>query len=177
MALEGLSSTLSNVGIRVIAALIILLLGIILGRFLAKFIERGLRELEFNRFLKKIGVNFPLAKWISSLTKYVIYISTFLLVLGQLGLTNTLINFILIILLISFVVYLVLILKDFVPNFIYGFYVKGKMELKEGDRIEIENIRGEIESLGFTDIKLKTKMGDTMFIPNSYAVKKGVLKI
>ena len=81
---------------RVIAAIIILLLGIVIGRALGNLTRKLLHELEFERILKKqTKIKVPVEEFSSSLIKYIVYFIAIIMALNQIGLTTIILNIIL----------------------------------------------------------------------------------
>ncbi|QQG38542.1 MAG: mechanosensitive ion channel [Candidatus Woesearchaeota archaeon] len=165
----------ARITIKIVAAIIILLIGIIIGRFLGKLLTRVFKELEVNKLLRKSKINLPLTKWISDLVQYGIYIIAFFTALNQIGLFNTVLNIIVVNLIVFAIVIGLLFIKDIIPNLMASFYL-GKAKLKVGDIIKVENMKGKVMEFGFVDLKIKTRAGDIIFIPNSYLLRKKFVK-
>ena len=71
---------------------------------------------------------------------------------------------------------MLLSVRDFLPNFFAGmFAVKNKL-VKKGDNIKIDGVEGKVDNIGITSIRIKTKKGDVVIIPNSHLVKSDLIK-
>jgi len=166
--LSGVETKILNL----VAALIILLVGYILGRFLSKLIQRILGELEINKILKEqAGVRVPIEEFLGGVVKYLIYFIAIVMALNQIGLTTTALQIILFIILIMIVVFIVLALKDFIPNVVAGFFIHQKRSLKPGNKISVNGIKGRIISVGLVETKIQTKKEEIVYIPNNLLTK------
>jgi small conductance mechanosensitive channel len=94
--------------------------------------------------------------------------------LEQLGIANMILYFIsatiILIILISFFI----AIRDFIPNVMAGFYLYSKEKLKDGNKIEINDIKGTLEHIDLLQVKIKTKKGDIIYIPNSTVIKSRI---
>jgi small-conductance mechanosensitive channel len=72
---------------------------------------------------------------------------------------------------------IVLGVKDFIPNFLAGIHIMRNNVIKKGDRIRVKGTEGEIIQIELTEIKVKTKSGDIIFIPSSLFVKEEFVKL
>jgi len=177
MVLEAITNAVSILSVNLIAALVILLLGIVIGRFVGKLIRRVLKEVEINKILKEeAGVKVPLEEVVSSIAKYLIYLIAVIFALDQIGLTTTILNIILGVFLLIIVVFIILAFKDFIPNLMSGLFIHQKRGLKDGDKIKVDGIEGKIEHISIIETRIKTKNGDIIFIPNSMLTKQKVIK-
>lgn len=173
----SLSSRLSDLTLNLIAALVILLVGLVIGRFLGNLTKKVLHELELDRLLKEqTKFKIPLEQFLGNLVKFIIYFIAIIFALDQLGLQTAILNIILAIIIIVLVVFMILAIKDFIPNLIAGLMLHQKRNIKPGEKIEVNNIEGEIINVTLTETKLRTKSGDIVYIPNSILTKNVVIK-
>ncbi len=161
----------------IVAAVIILLLGFVIGRVLGKFTQKVLHELEVDRILKetakiKVSIEKALAKFVA----YFVYFIAVITALNQLGLTTTILHMVAGAVLIVIVLTIVLGVKDFIPNFLAGMHIQKKKKIKKGDVVSIRGTEGKIIGMDLTEIKLKTRKGDIIFFPNSLVIKEKVVK-
>ncbi len=167
---------LASFASRIVIALIILFLGLTLGKFLAKLITRVLHEIELDNLISKTTkIKFSVEKAIGNLIKYLIYFVTLILVLNQLGITTVLLYIIM-----AFVLAFILILtlfgvKDFIPNLFAGFMINKNKLFKKGDTITFKNTTGKVIGMNLTETRIKTKKGDILFIPNSALTKSELI--
>jgi len=167
---ESLVIMLSNTLLKIITALLIFFFGFVFGRLLGRVIYKMLKEAELNKFLKEsTGIKINADNILSNIVTYTIYFLSVLAALEQLGLANIILYLLatamIIILLLSFF----LAVRDFLPNLISGFYLYGKM--REGITVEIDNIKGKLVQVELLHLKIQTKKGDVIFIPNSLVTK------
>lgn len=162
-----LQGTINNIA----AAIIVLLIGFIIGRVLSRIVLKALHEAELNRFLKKANIKFPLEEFISRAVEYIIYFLAIVMALEQLGLSLFALYLIAATALAILVIAFVLGIKDFVPNFIAGVRLHQKKHFKEGDTITTGTVTGKVKDLGLLETKLTTKKGDIIHIPNSHLLK------
>jgi len=168
---------LNDITLNLIAAIATLILGLLIGRFLSNLVKKLLHELELDRILReKARIKLPLTQLITSIIKYVIYIIAILLALNQLGLRSFILNAILTIIIVLLVVFMMLSLKDFIPNFTGGLFLYQKRSINPGDVIKINNIEGEILNITLLETKLRTKNNEIVYIPNSVLTKNVVVK-
>jgi small conductance mechanosensitive channel len=171
------TSNLSNTTINLIAAIVIILIGLVIGRFLGNLTRKILHELEIDKLLKeKTKFKFPLEQFLGSLIKYIAYFASIIFALNQLGLKTAVLNIILIIILVLLVGFMLLALKDFIPNLVAGIMLHQKRKIMPGEKIEVNNIEGEIINFSLFETKIRTRNGEIVYIPNSILTKNVVIK-
>jgi len=171
------ASKLSNLTVNLIAAIVILLVGLVIGRFLGNLVKKVLHELELDKILKeKANFKIPLEQFFGSLIKYIVYFASVIFALNQIGLKTAILNIILFIILILLIGFMLLALKDFIPNLIAGLILHQKRNIKVGEKIEVNNIEGEIINFSLLETKLRCKNGDIVYFPNSVLTKNVVIK-
>jgi len=168
--LEGLS----NITVKVIAALVILLFGIVMANILAKLLKKLLHSFEINSVLAGSGFKFPLEEFVSSIVKYVIYFASIIWALTELGLATTILQIILVVILIIMIIFIILAFKDIIPNIAAGFFMHSKGLYKKGDHIAIGSVEGKIIELDIMETKIKSKEGDIVVVPNSVLMKSEI---
>ena len=161
---------------KIIVALIILLIGFIVGKLLGKTAHWLLRTLDVNRYWKELtGMNWRIDAAVSGILSGIIYFIVIVMVLNVLGLSTIIAKIlgfgIMIIIFISFI----LAWKDFIPNYIDGLRLYKRLKVK--DDVIIEDIKGTVEEVTWTDTKIVTEKGDHLYIPHSTFLKKGFKKL
>ena len=156
-------------------AVLTFVFGFILGKIVERVLFKVLKEIEINKIIKdatKLKINAD--HLISHFISYVIYFLAFVAALEQLGLANTILYLlsgaIILFILISFF----LAIRDFIPNLMAGIYLYSKEKVKEGKYVEIDNIKGELLHVDLLQLKIQTKNGDILHIPNSTAMKSKI---
>jgi len=172
-----LQGVYNNYFAKLIAAIVILLIGIFVGRFFGNLLKRILNELNTDKILKEGGVKVPIEEFFGNALKYLIFFAAIIMALNQLGLATTVLYIILIVILIIIIILIILAFKDFVPNVTAGFFIHQKRNLNTGDFISVNDVEGQIININLVETKIKTKKGDIMYIPNSMLTKNNVRKI
>lgn len=163
--------------IKLIAAISIVIVGLLAGYIAARLVKRLLHELELNRVFKDQGIKIPLEELIASLVRYIIYFIALIFALSELGLETIVFSVILGIILILIIAFIILAFKDFVPNITAGFFIHHQSLIKNGDHIKVRNSEGVVIHTDLTETRLKLDNGDIIYIPNSLLLKSEIVKI
>ena len=155
----------------IITGVVILLVGLGLGILVKKLIYKLLSEIELNKIMNRVGITYNLEKWISSSISYIIYLATIIITLDHFSVGSIVLYIILGAILMLVVLTFLVGLKDIVPNFIGWIYLQKKKSVREGHKIDIREIEGEVEKVGFLETEIKTEKGDILYIPNSLFLK------
>lgn len=151
----------------VMVSVVILLVGFAAGFLIKKLLLRFLKEVELNKAMCKVGITSDLERGVSSIASYLIYLITLILFLDQLGIRSVVVYLfvggVLMLLILTFLVGM----KDIIPNFVGWFYIQKQGRIKEGHNIEIKEISGMVERVGYLETEIKTERGDLLYIPNS----------
>ena len=145
---------LSIYGLRVIAAIIVL----IVGRWIAK----GLANV-VNRLMKKKDVDATIIAFVTSLTYIALLVFVVLAALGQLGIQTT--SFIAIIGAAGLAIGLAL--QGSLSNFAAGFLMIVFRPFRVGDYIEGAGVAGTVEAIQIFTTQLKTPDNKTIIVPNA----------
>ena len=155
-----------------IVAILILLVGVVIGRIVDKLLNRALSEIELNAIIKKATkINVALEEIISHSIAYFIYFITIILSLRQLGIATGILNILSLGVIIVIVLSIFLSIKDFIPNSISGIILLYKGLINEGETIMLLDMVGKIDEIGLLETKIITKAGDVIYIPNSLLTK------
>jgi len=172
-----LDNVFSGIVSKLVVAAIIVLIGLILGKLLGKLIHRLLSDMKIDKTLRKAtGIKIPIEDMISAFATYFIYFIAAIMALNHLGVTTGILNIISVAIMIVIVLSVFLGIKDWIPNAISGIIIHKKDFLHEGDKIEIDNIKGKIIHINLIETKVETKSGDIICIPNSHITKSKVVK-
>ena len=160
----------------IITAIIILLIGFIIAKLLGRLVQRVLHEAELDNLLKKAGtkVSFELA--LSHITEYFIYFMTIIFALNQLGITTFVLYVLAIAAICVLIISVFLGLRDFIPNFMAGWYIYRNDLIKEGKNVKINGVQGKVIQLSLLDTRIKTKKGDLIYMPNSIVIKSKIVQ-
>ena len=159
------------------AAIIILLIGFLIGKLLGRTITKILKRSGASAGLRKIGIRRSLDGVIGSSVSYVIYVASIILALDQLKIATIVLYSIMIIIIIVVVFSFLLSVKDFLPNLFAGLFIYRHGLIKEGDLIQVQEITGTVSQVSLLETRLETKEKDIVFIPNTVLTKNKVIKI
>jgi len=163
---------------KIIISIIVLLIGLTIGRIVNRVVKRVLNELEIDSSIRKTTkIKISIEKIIANLLTFVIYFVTSILFLEELGASITTLNIVIASVLLVIIILIFFILNYFFPNIIAGIFLKRKNMLKEGDKIKFGDKEGRIISMSLIETLIKTKKGDTIYIPNSTLAKKEIIKL
>lgn len=171
----SLSIVLSQFLNKIVVAIVILIIGFVVGRVFGKLIAKLLHEIELNRLIAKRGIKISLEEIISNGLTYLIYFISLIMALNHLGLAATVLYFIYAAILVLLIISIFLAIKDFMPNVIAGFVLFQKGTIKKGDTIIVDTVKGKVKHLGLVETEIRTKEGDTIYIPNSLLMKKKLI--
>lgn len=157
---------------QIAVGIIVLLVGFALGVLAKKLLYKLLKEIELNKIMSKVDVRADLEIIISSIVSYAIYLVTIIIFLKQINiipiyLVYLLVGIILTLILLTFIVGL----KDIIPNFVAWLLLQKRGNIKEGRKVEIKEIAGMVEKVGYLETEIRTERGDTLYIPNSLFLK------
>lgn len=160
----------------IIVALIVLLIGFIVGKLIGKTAHWVLRTVNINKYWKELtGINWRIDAAVSGILTGSVYFIVIIMVLNIVGLSAVIAKIlgfgVMIIILIS----LLLAWKDFIPNYVDGLRLYKRLKVK--DEISIEDMKGTVEEITWTDIKIVTENGDHVYIPHTIFLKKGFKKL
>lgn len=161
---------------KVLLAIIILLSGFIIGKVVSKIISKILAEFQLNKVFYDIsGIKSHIEEIISHFVLYFIYFISIVTALRQLGIATEVLNIVSGVIIILIGIFILLSVKDFIPNIISGIIIHQKNLFSKEDRIEFKGITGKIKEITLLDTKLITKNGDIIIIPNVNLTKNEII--
>ncbi|MBS3169616.1 mechanosensitive ion channel [Candidatus Woesearchaeota archaeon] len=149
----------------------ILFIGFALGIIVRKVVFKVLKGAELNKVVVKIGIRHDLEKWISSLASFIIYLITIIFFLRYLNITSIVIYLVVGAVLMLLILTFLVGLKDIIPNFVAWVVIQKRELIREGRKIEVREISGVVEKIGYLETEIKTENGDTLYVPNSLFLK------
>ena len=184
ISVYGINNAISFVSplfINILMAVLLLLLGIVIGKIAEKLLHKLFDLIEFNKFITKFTrIKGNTGKTVSRIIAYAIYILFIIFALNMVGITKTILVMIVIILIIVFVLLMIFGTNDLFTNFFAGIYIKFRDHIKIGDYIKIhdkeKNIEGHVISVGTTNIRLETGKDEMVLIPNMAIFKSSITK-
>ena len=168
--IENAQSYASSVGV----GIVILLVGFAIGILVKKVLSRVLKEISLNKVMNKVGVTYNLENIVSSIVSYVIYLITVVLFLNRLGIRSIVLYIVVGAILMLIILTFLVGLKDIIPNFMAWIILQRKKNIRVGTRIEVKNINGHVEKIGYLETEIKTDQGDILYVPNSLFLKSKV---
>ncbi len=160
----------------VVVALIVLLIGFIAGKLIGKTTHWMLRTLDINKYWKDLtGMNWRIDAAVSGILSGLIYFIVVVMVLNVLGLSAIIAKILGFGIMIIIVISVILAGKDFIPNYIDGLRLYKRLKVK--DVIIIDEMKGTVEEITWTDTKILAENGDHLYIPHSVFLKKGFKKL
>lgn len=169
-------SFLSDIALKIIAAFVVILIGIVLGNILARITKTLINGLEIEKVLKSQGYRLPLEEGISGIVRYIVIITAIVWAVFQFGFSRIILIVLLVISLILLIAFIILAVKDFLPNLTAGFYLHHKDYVKEGEYIKSKSAEGKVIETGALETKIKTNNGEILIIPNSILSKYPIRK-
>ena len=152
-------------------SIVILLVGFALGILAKKLLLKVLRELEFNKLASRFGFTTDLERLISSTTAALIYLVTLIFFLNYLGIAPYILYLILGAVLTLIVLTFLVGVKDVIPNFVAWIILERKGVIRVGKQVEVREIEGTVERVGFLETEIRTARDDLLYVPNSLFLK------
>ncbi|MBS3143750.1 mechanosensitive ion channel [Candidatus Woesearchaeota archaeon] len=153
---------INDIILKIIVFIIIILFGLVISKVISNLIKKAIKELELNRILKKAEIKFNPEKFLPSLSIYIIYFFTLVIALNQVGITSIVLKIIAILLILLIIAYVIISLRDIIPNIYCGFKIKKKY--KTGDNIEYRKINGKIIYMNLVELQVQTGK-EIVYIP------------
>lgn len=153
---------LNDIILKTIIFIIIILIGLVLSKVVYNLIRKLVKEFEVARILKKADINFNPNKFLPSLSKYLVYFITIIVALNAIGITKIVARIVVISFLIIIIAYILISIRDLIPNWYYGFKVKKKYKI--GDSIKYKNIQGKIIHMNSVELQIKAKK-EIIYVP------------
>ena len=170
-AVKGVVEVASSYFTHIAVGIVILLAGFGIGILVKKLVHRLLKEFELNKIMRRVGVNYNLETWVSSILMYLIYLMTIVIFLDHFNIGSVVFYVVLGAILMLIILTFLVGLKDVIPNFIGWLYIQRKDKIKEGHKIEVKEIAGVIEKIGYLETEIRTENHDTLYVPNSLFLK------
>jgi len=167
--------------LKIVAALAIIFLGLVLGKFLGSLSRKILKELEANNFIKnKLKSNFNLEGYTYYIFSFFTYLLAISLALKELGITAIAVYVISGIMILTAIIIIALSIKGVLPNLVAGFNMSIYKSFQEKDTIIIEELEGKPFNLEGKIIKIKPTETiilsgqQLIFLPNSILTKNKI---
>jgi small conductance mechanosensitive channel len=167
----GIIDTLKSYALDIIVGIIILLVGFGLGILAKKVVRRVLKEIHLNRVMSNVGITHNIEKAVTNIVMYLIYLFTIIYFLDYLGITSVVVYLIAGAILALLILTLLVGLKDVIPNFFAWIILQRKGKVIVGRRVDVKEISGVVEKIGYLETEIKTEREDILYVPNSLFLK------
>ena len=150
----------------------------VVGLILAKIIRKTLRGL----ITESLSSNKTVVKIFTFSINFLYYFILFLFIIAGLeiiGIKSTILTIIAVLITLFVILVIIVAIKDFIINAIAMFIISLKHEIRPGDVIVFNNMRGRVEKLTLTEIILKSNENseELLYIPASLILKKGYVRL
>ena len=135
------------------------------------FISRKLRNVLVNRILKKYGIEFGTSKSIGTIFYYFLIVVGFFIIIQATGIDLTGLSLIAG----ALGVGIGFGLQNVTNNFISGIIILFERPIKEGDRIEVGSIRGDVVKISARSTTVLTNDNISVIVPNSEFINSRVI--
>jgi small-conductance mechanosensitive channel len=158
---------------KLIGALLILFIGLIIGRISGVLLKRVLHSINTDKNVRRVlNVKLSFEKLLSQILSWLVYVATIIMALNHLGLTTAILTIITAVLIIILALSLLLAVRDMLPNLFAGITIKYRRDFAKGDRIKVKNVDGVVEEINL--LSTKVSLGtDLIVLPNSIFQKEG----
>jgi len=155
----------------IVEGIIILMVGFALGLLTQKLLNKVLKKVELNHIMNKVGITYNLEKWVSLIASYVIYLVFIVFFLDHLGIRNIVVYLVLGAVLMLLVLTFIVGLKDVIPNLVAWVILHKDEKITVGRRVEVKEISGRVEKIGYLETEIITDHDDTLYVPNTLFLK------
>lgn len=150
---------------------IILIVGFGLGILTQKLLNKVFKKIELNHVMSKVGITYNLEKWVSLVASYVVYLLFIVFFLDHLGIRNIVVYLVLGAVLMLLVLTFIVGLKDVIPNLVAWVILHKDERITVGRRVEVKEISGRVERIGYLETEIITDHDDTLYVPNTLFLK------
>jgi len=175
LIMQAYSIMLYPVVTKIIFAIIILLLGLIIGRAAGKISQKMLHGIELNRLLRKIlSTKNDFERGMSLLIEFAIYLVTIIWALQVFSFAKPLLYVLAIAFVVVVFLSIIIVARDFFPNALAGIVIRKRKAIAKGDKIKMKNLEGIVVEVMINAIKIETNDKDLLYIPNVTILEDGI---
>ena len=172
-----IAETITSGMTTLLTAAIIILIGFIIGKASQKILKKSFKEIGLNKILREItGVKISIEEIITYFVMYFIYFISIVMALRHLGIATDVLNVISIVIIVLIGIFILLSIKDFIPNVMSGIIIYQKGIVKKGEIISFNNIIGKVTEVTLLETRLETKKGDIIIVPNANLTRNEIIK-
>ena len=159
----------------VFSAIVIVILGFVIGRIVERLAYNLLKSVSFDDFIKKsFGIKGLFEQGISKFSMFIVCFIAIIMAINRLKIAFSLFSIILAVVFIILFLGISLVIKDFLPNAIAGMIIRKKHSFKVNDTIKVNSVEGKVKSISPIEVTVETVSGDIIYIPNTLIVKNDV---
>lgn len=135
------------------------------------WVSKKLKNLLIDRLLKNTRLDVGVQEAIGTISRYVVLIVGFVVILQSLGIDLTTLN----VLAGAVGIGIGLGLQNIANNFISGLIILLERPIKAGDRIEVGDVNGKVVTIGPRSTRIRTNDNITIIVPNSKFISDNVI--
>ncbi len=135
------------------------------------YISRKLTQLLVSRLLSRTRLDTGAQQAIATIFRYFLIFTGFLIILQTIGINLTTLN----VLAGAVGIGIGLGLQNIANNFISGLIVLIERPIKVGDRIEVDDVNGDVVAIGARSTRIRTNDNITIIVPNSKFISENVI--
>jgi small-conductance mechanosensitive channel len=173
-------SMINPIIVNVINAVILLLIGFVVGKFIEKLTFRIFEMVELDKITKKKIKIRNLSKILSKIFGFLVYLLAIIIALNKIGLATTIINTVIILSILVMILFIVFGVNDIFANFFSGVFFRMKRNISVGEIIKIKSqrntISGKVEKITLLDIRIDTGKEEIVIVPNTLLSKSIITK-
>lgn len=150
----------------IFSAIIILLVGIVIGRLVGILLDKLFAELQIDRAVNSVSrQTYSLGKALSDIFSFLIYLASLFLALDKIGALFIVLNILLGLIVLVALGAFILEAIDFLPNLYAGIMLNAK-GLKKGFDFHFMNLSGKIVKKSLLSVKIVSENKDEYYVPN-----------
>ncbi len=139
--------------------------------FLLFYLSNRMKRLLVSRLLERTRLDVGAQQAIGTITRYLILFVGFLIILQTVGINLTTLN----VVAGAIGIGIGFGLQNIANNFISGLIILFERPIKVGDRIEVDDVNGQVMSVGARSTLVKTNDNITIIVPNSKFISENVI--
>lgn len=167
--------------IKTFIAIIILLLGFIIGKIMGRLLLKIFELVEFDLLIKRLFKIKNISKTLSLAVSYLINMVSLVMALNKLEITTAVITTIVIVVIIALLLIIVFGTNDIFANFFAGILLRFRKSINVGDNLRIKDskktIEGRVLSVGYLNMNLETVRKEIVHVPNMLLLKSIITKV
>jgi|SRR3989344_4016706 len=162
--------------VKIVAALAILLIGFVIGRFFGNISRIVIKELELNSIIRrKINIKFNLENYAYYIISFIIYIFAIDIALNQLGITKIVLIIVPAIIILIALILVFLGVKGIIPSIVSGIALYLNGNVHPGDYLQLPQVEGRVVRVKLTETVIINEQQFLVFIPNKIIIQNRII--